>query len=98
LAPLADQLGPIAGPTARQVILDRTRLRGVFTDLERERATWMPTDANSPGRIDVSVYLVYGLLPMPNSGTAIHAPPQRPTPVGSGVAVGYTRSFGNTGR
>ncbi|MFI6912779.1 hypothetical protein [Streptosporangium sp. NPDC050284] len=88
-----------AEPIAQQMILDKVRLRGVHTDLEREWATWMPTDPDSPGRIDASVYLVYGLLPIPNSGTAIHAPlPQRPGPGGSGAAAGYQRSFGSTGR
>jgi hypothetical protein len=59
-----------AEPIAQQMILDRVRLRGVFTDLEREWATWQPTDQASPGRIDASVYLAYGLLPVPAAGTS----------------------------
>lgn len=51
-----------AEPIAQQMVLDRVRLRGLFVDLEREWATWMPTDPASPGRIDASVYLAYGLL------------------------------------
>ncbi len=57
-----------AEPIAQQMLLDRVRLRGVHTDLEREWATWQPTDVTSPGRIDASVYLAYGLLPVPATG------------------------------
>lgn len=59
-----------AEPVAQQMTMDRVRLRGVFVDLEREWATWQPTDPLSPGRIDASVYLAYGLLPLPASGHA----------------------------
>ena len=59
-----------AEPIAQQMIMDRVRLRGLFVDLEREWATWMPTDPLSPGRIDASVYLAYGLLPLPVLGKA----------------------------
>jgi len=59
-----------AEPIAQQMIMDRIRLRGIFVDLEREWATWMPTDPLSPGRIDASVYLAYGLLPLPVLGKA----------------------------
>jgi hypothetical protein len=59
-----------AEPIAQQMLLDRIRLRGVFPDLEREWATWQPTDADSPGRIDASVYLAYGLLPVPSAGVS----------------------------
>ncbi|GAA2258810.1 hypothetical protein GCM10010415_20740 [Streptomyces atrovirens] len=52
-----------AEPIAQQIVQDRVRLRGMFTDLENEWATWMSTDPNSPGRIDASCILVYGLIP-----------------------------------
>ncbi|MFF3665443.1 hypothetical protein [Microtetraspora malaysiensis] len=89
-----------AEPIAQQMILDRVRLRGLFTDLEREWATWMPTDPYSPGRIDASVYLVYGLIPVPGASAVIHAPrPQQPTsggrrPGGGDAAASYTRRIG----
>ncbi|MFB9476887.1 hypothetical protein ACFFR3_45985 [Nonomuraea salmonea] len=51
-----------AEPVAQQMMLGRVRLRGMLPDLEHEWATWMPTDPESPGRIDASVYLAYGLL------------------------------------
>lgn len=59
-----------AEPIAQQMIEDRVRLRGIFSDLEHEWATWQPTDPLSPGRIDASVYLAYGLLPVPAAGRA----------------------------
>lgn len=69
-----------AEPIAQQMIEDRVRLRGMMTDLENEWATWMPTDADSPGRIDASCVLVYGLIPEVNQGAIVHAPlPQAPT-------------------
>ncbi|MFI9026316.1 hypothetical protein [Streptomyces sp. NPDC053560] len=69
-----------AEPVAQQMVQDKVRLRGVFTDLEREWATWMPTDPESPGRIDASTVLVYGLIPEANQGAIVHAPlPQAPT-------------------
>jgi hypothetical protein len=59
-----------AEPIAQQMVLDRIRFRGVHIDLEREWATWQPTDPLSPGRIDASVYLAYHLLPIPGVGHA----------------------------
>lgn len=70
-----------AAPVAQQMVQDRVRLRGAFTDLENEWATWQDTDPDSPGRIDASVILVYGLIPEANKGAIIHAPlPTAPTP------------------
>ncbi|MFC4060219.1 terminase large subunit domain-containing protein [Planomonospora corallina] len=84
-----------AEPVAQQMIQDRVRLRGMFTDLEREWATWMPTDPMSPGRIDASVYLVYGLLPDAAAGAVVHAPtPDRPLPSGNGPGSFYNRQLG----
>ncbi|MFE4796222.1 hypothetical protein ACFRFL_14165 [Streptomyces sp. NPDC056708] len=68
-----------AEPVAQQMVEDRVRLRGMMTDLENEWATWMPTDSDSPGRIDASCVLVYGLIPEANKGAIVHAPlPQAP--------------------
>jgi len=58
-----------AEPIAQQMILDRVRLRGLHVDLERQWATWQPTDPLSPGNLDASVYLAYGLLPIPSPGS-----------------------------
>ncbi|MET9321981.1 terminase family protein [Streptomyces sp. NPDC003038] len=72
-----------AEPIAQQMVEDRIRLRGAFVDLENEWATWMPTDADSPGRIDASCILVYGLIPEVNQGAIVHAPlPTAPMPGG----------------
>ncbi|WP_168714078.1 hypothetical protein [Streptomyces sp. A1136] len=85
IAPVRAKQGKLlrAEPVAQQMVQDRVRLRGVFTDLEREWATWMPSDPESPGRIDASCILVYGLIPEANKGAIVHAPlPQAPQPGG----------------
>jgi hypothetical protein len=84
-----------AEPVAQQMVQDRVRLRGTFVDLEREWATWQPADPDSPGRIDASVYLVYGLLPERLGGAQVHAPlPQAPLPRQSGPGSVYRRHIG----
>ncbi|MFF4693275.1 hypothetical protein [Streptomyces sp. NPDC001307] len=76
-------------PIAQQMVQDKVRFRGVFTDLEREWATWQPTDPDSPGRIDASCILVYGLIPEADQGAIVHAPlPTAPQP----------SQFGRSGR
>lgn len=68
-----------AEPVAQQMVQDRVRLRGLFVDMEREWSTWMSTDPDSPGRIDASCILTYGLIPEANKGAIVHAPlPQAP--------------------
>ncbi|MFF1967080.1 hypothetical protein ACFVW5_26325 [Streptomyces sp. NPDC058232] len=72
-----------AEPVPQQMVQDRVRLRGLFVDLEREWSTWMSTDPDSPGRIDASCILTYGLSPEANKGAIVHTPlPQAPVPVG----------------
>lgn len=53
-----------AEPIAQQIVLDNVRLAAPLPELEEEWATWQPTSKDSPGRIDASAYLVYGLLPI----------------------------------
>ncbi|WP_250302076.1 MULTISPECIES: hypothetical protein [unclassified Streptomyces] len=87
IAPVRAKQGKLlrAEPVAQQMVQDKVRFRGVFTDLEREWATWMSTDPDSPGRIDASTILVYGLIPDANKGAIVHAPlPQAPQPGGAG--------------
>ncbi|MGW1761030.1 hypothetical protein [Streptomyces mirabilis] len=91
-----------AEPIAQQMVQDKARFREVFTELEREWATWQPTDPDSPGRIDASCILVYGLIPEANQGAIVHPPlPQAPQPrqIGragsaSGAAAAYGRRIG----
>ncbi|MYR59597.1 hypothetical protein GTY54_26300, partial [Streptomyces sp. SID625] len=92
-----------AEPIAQQMVEDRVRLRGAFPDLENEWATWQPTDQDSPGRIDASCVLVYGLIPEANKGAIVHAPlPTSPMPgafggragPASGTAASYGRRIG----
>lgn len=59
-----------AEPIAQQWIEQRIVTSAYLPELESEWATWQPTDTSSPGRIDASVYLAFGLLPIPTSGTS----------------------------
>ncbi|MFE3519952.1 hypothetical protein [Streptomyces sp. NPDC059166] len=79
-----------AAPVAQQMVQDRVRLRGAFTDLENEWVTWQDTDPDSPGRIDASVILVYGLIPEAKEGARIvHAPrPDAPRLVNGAPGAG----------
>lgn len=53
-----------AEPIAQQIILDNVRFAAPMPELEEEWATWQPTSSTSPGRIDASVHLVVGMLPI----------------------------------
>lgn len=53
-----------AEPIAQQIVLDNVRFAAPLPELEEEWATWQPTSTTSPGRIDASVHLVLGLLPI----------------------------------
>lgn len=80
-----------AEPIAQQIVIDNVRLAAPLPELEEEWATWQPTSQDSPGRIDASAYLVYGLLPMPGlqgmAGTmASAAHVSRRVAVGNGAA------------
>ncbi|WP_030938341.1 hypothetical protein [Streptomyces sp. NRRL S-646] len=80
-----------AEPIAQQMVQDKVRFRSLFPDLEREWATWQPTDPDSPVRIDASCVLVYGLIPEANAGAIVHAPlPQAPQ--GGGTRAGIPGS------
>jgi hypothetical protein len=64
-----------AEPIAQQFILDKLRLGAHLPELVAEWTSWQPTDTNSPGRIDASVYLAYELLPMNNEPARVAAHP-----------------------
>ncbi len=65
--------------------------------MEREWSTWQPTDPDSPGRIDASCVLVYGLIPEANAGAIVHAPlPQAPR--AAAPAAAYRAVCSRTGR
>lgn len=65
-----------AEPIAQQWIVDRIRTRLYLPELEEEWATWQPDQTDSPGRIDASVYLAYGLLPPPPMTSGATPPPR----------------------
>ncbi|WP_406321837.1 terminase large subunit domain-containing protein [Streptomyces sp. NBC_00519] len=99
IAPVRAKQGKLlrAEPIAQQMVQDKVRFRGLFPDLEREWSTWQSTDPDSPGRIDASCILVYGLIPDANQGAIVHAPrPQTPQPSSrpSGAASAYGRRIG----
>ncbi|MGW1989591.1 terminase large subunit domain-containing protein [Embleya sp. NPDC001921] len=100
IAPVRAKQGKLlrAEPVAQQMVQDRVRLRGVFVDLEHEWSHWMPTDPDSPGRIDASTILVYGLIPEANKGAIVHSPlAQAPQVMGaapSSAATAYGRRIG----
>lgn len=51
-----------AEPIAQQWADDRLRTSTYLVDLEGEWTSWLPTDPESPGRIDASVYLASSML------------------------------------
>lgn len=60
-----------AEPVAQQWWDDRLRTATYLPELEREWMTWQPTDPDSPGRIDASVYLAWDLLPIPGADSLV---------------------------
>ena len=78
-----------AEPIAQQMLEGRVRLDGHFPELEEEWVSWQPDDPDSPGRIDASVYLGYGLLPVPNAAEAIGS--------AAGVSLSAAASQGRPG-
>lgn len=78
-----------AEPVAQLLVEDRVRLVGMHHELESEWVSWQPTDTESPGRIDASVYLTLELLgdgPV-NVATPTDLP-QLPTMPGAPTAQG----------
>lgn len=60
-----------AEPIAQQFWDDRLRLGAYLPALEYEWCTWMPTDPDSPGRIDASCYLDYVLGQVPGADSLL---------------------------
>jgi hypothetical protein len=60
-----------AEPVAQAVINDQIRLGSHLPEVEAEWSSWEEGHGESPGRIDASVYLSYGLLPIPGSAAVI---------------------------
>lgn len=69
IAPKTAKSGKVlrAEPIAQAWLEDRVRTYAYLPELEDEWLSWRPGDDESPGRIDASVYLVYGLLQLPGS-------------------------------
>lgn len=60
-----------AEPIAQQWIEDWIRTTAYLPEMEEEWATWQPDHTDSPGRIDASTYLAYGLLKVPGASQHI---------------------------
>jgi hypothetical protein len=60
-----------AEPIAQQWLEDRIRTTAYLPEMEEEWATWQPDHTDSPGRIDASTYLAYGLLKIPGASQHI---------------------------
>lgn len=59
-----------AEPIAQQWVQERCWTTALMPELESQWATWQPTDTQSPGALDASVYLAFSLLPIPTSGSS----------------------------
>jgi hypothetical protein len=77
-----------AEPIAAQMVLDNVRFAGPMSEMEDEWATWQATSTTSPGRIDASVHLVVGLLPIAGI-QAIAGTVASPVRVSRKAAVGH---------
>lgn len=64
-----------ADPVAQQMAMDKVRFHGLrnghLEKIAYEWRTWRETDTWSPGRIDASVHLAFGLLPMPGGSSSV---------------------------
>ena len=82
LAPLIEMVHAKKGkllraePVSQQIKEDNIRFASYMPELESQWASWQPTNPDSPGRIDASVHLAYGLLPIPGSEAVISIPRQ----------------------
>lgn len=76
-----------AEPVAQQWREGRVRLAAHLPELVTEWVSWQP-GSDSPGRIDASVYLAYGLLRAPSTGQAISSAAGVSLSAASGQRVG----------
>jgi hypothetical protein len=51
-----------AEPVAQLIVADKIRFSALFSDLESQWTSWLPTEPTSPGNLDAMVYLAYNLL------------------------------------
>lgn len=73
IAPVSARTGKYlrAEPIAQQWVEDWIRTAAYLPEMEEEWATWQPDHTDSPGRIDASTYLAYGLLKIPGASQHI---------------------------
>jgi hypothetical protein len=92
-----------AEPIAQQWREDRIRTAHYLPEMEEEWATWQIGHKESPGRIDASVYLGYGLLRVPGASDHIGNPAgvslNAAATAGGGLgSISLGRGNGMTGR
>jgi len=63
-----------AEPIAQEIITGRIFFGAALPDLEEEWTTWKEGAGDSPGRLDASVYLGYGLLKIPGAEGVVSSP------------------------
>jgi hypothetical protein len=83
-----------AEPISVAWLQDRVRTAVYLPLLEQEWATWQPGDSDSPGRIDASVHLAWGLLKPPadvNTGVRSATQVRRSATSGGGGAPSIRR-------
>jgi hypothetical protein len=85
-----------AEPIAQQISDDRLRFAAHLPELFAEWWSWRPTDTESPGRIDASVYLALELLPIDNNPAQLDIPPATRVAPPPAVPLGGTRGIGVT--
>ncbi len=59
-----------AEPIAQQWVQERCWTTSYLPEFESQWATHQPTDTTSPGALDAGVYLAFGVLPVPQSGSS----------------------------
>lgn len=82
-----------AEPIAQQWIENRIHTLAYMPELEEEWATWQPDHTDSPGRIDASAFLAYGLLKVPGASERVG----NPSAVSLSQAAGQVQGGGGLG-
>ncbi|RFU83665.1 hypothetical protein DY218_27180 [Streptomyces triticagri] len=80
-----------AEPIAQQMREGRIRTLGVLPEWEDEWATWQP-GSDSPGRVDATAYLAYGLLKVPGAQKLVG------TAAGTSLTAVAASGMGSLGR
>lgn len=101
LEPVHSRRGKLlrAEPVAQAWREGRIRTAAYLPEMESEWVSWSPTSGESPGRIDASTHLAWGLLPTPGGRSRVVAPAgQLPASTVSPLGLGGSGGgFGSSG-